>query len=295
MAIISTFLRSPVPDTIDSMITSELFFMGLLDTTSNCREGYRSIFHYWESEKWRGVDEQVRQEILAVPTIRELRKMLKRLPDTWRSDWKQVRGRVFRSALLYALDGHPDLLRELVEPFGLTNACRNWGIPDAFVKNELVAVRREIDEPFRLLALGSEAAPSAHVQATLERLIGNRQDCQYVAFAGRKMDSGVHRWAAEKLFPVHYVGTNSNKGLDQDAVLQLIKKSTHVVIFTREGTAPDEETVELARSQGCTIRVSQYAAQRSGVNSTATGAGSGGNAGSAPGSATARRRSLRAV
>ena len=295
MAIVSMFLRISAPDTIDTMIASEIFFMGLLDTTSNCREGYRSIFHYWESEKWRGVDEHVRQEILAVPTIRELRKMLKRVPDTWRSDWKQVRGRVFRSSLLYALDGHPDLLHELIEPFGLMDACRNWGIPDAFVKNELVAVRREIDEPFKLLALGSEAAPAAHVQATLERLIGNRQDCQYVAFAGRKMDMGVHRWAAERLFPMHYVGTNSNKGLDQDAVQQLITKSTHVVIFTREGTAADEQIVGLARSQGCTIRVSQYAAQRSGVNSTATGAVSGGTAGSAPGAATTRRRSLRAV
>ncbi|MFC0698216.1 hypothetical protein [Paraburkholderia humisilvae] len=295
MATDSMFLCHPVPDIIDTMIASEIFFMGLLDTTSNCREGYHSIFHYWESEKWRGVDEHVRQDILAVPTIRELRKMLKRVPDTWRSDWKQVRGRVFRSALLYAIDGHPDLLQELVEPFDLMDACHKWGIPAAFVKYELVAVRREIDEPFRLLALGSEAAPATHVQATLGRLIGNRQDCQYVAFAGRKMDMGLHRWAAEKLFPMHYVGTNSNKGLDQDAVQQLISRSTHVVVFTREGTSPDEQIVRLARSQGRTIRVSQYAAQRSGTNSTAAGARSGGTTGAAPPVTTTQRRSLRAV
>lgn len=295
MATDSTFLQNSQPGTIDTMIASEIFFMGLLDTTSNCREGYRSIFHYWESEKWRGVDEHVRQEILSVPTIRELRKMLKHVPDTWRSDWKQVRGRVFRSALLYALDGHPDLLHELIEPFGLMDACRKWGIPDAFVKNELVVVRREIDEPFKLLALGSEAAPAAHVQATLERLIGNRQDCQYVAFAGRKMDTGLHQWAAERLFPMQYVGTNSNKGLDQDAVQQLISRSTHVVIFTREGTAADEQIVSLARSEGRTIRVSQYSAQRSGSNSTATGAGTVGAPGSESRASAPQRRSLRAV
>jgi hypothetical protein len=277
------------------MIATEIFFMGLLDTHSHCREGYRSIFHYWESEKYRGIDEETRQEILNTPTIRELGKLLKRLPDTWRSDWKQIRGRVFRSGLIYALDSHPDLQHDLVEPFGLLDACRTWGIPDAFVKTELAAVRREIAEPFRLLAIGSEAAPASHVQATLERLISKRQDCQYVAFAGRKMDTGLHRWAAEKLFPIQYLGTNSNKGLDQDAVQQLIARSTHVVVFAREGTVVDELVVAAARAQGCSIRVSQYADARPGPTATPTDSRSGGNAVPGDHTGATRRRSLRAV
>lgn len=241
------------------MLDTEIFFMGVLDTLTRCREGYRSIFHYWESEKYRGVDEQARQEILNAPTIRELKKLSRQLPETWRGDWKQIRGRVFRSALLYAIQAHPDLEPQLLGPFGLLDACGRWGIPPAFVKTEIAILRREISEPFKLLAIGSSAAPAVHVQATLERLIGKREDCQYVAFAGRKMDTGLHQWAAEKLFPIHYVGTNSNKGIDRDVQLQLIDQSTHVVLFTREGNAPDAFAVENARRLGRSIRVSQYA------------------------------------
>jgi hypothetical protein len=126
--------------------------MGVLDTLTRCREGYRSIFHYWESEKYRGVDEQARQEILNAPTIRELKKLSRQLPETWRGDWKQIRGRVFRSALLYAIQAHPDLEPQLLGPFGLLDACGRWGIPPAFVKTEIAILRREISEPFKLLA-----------------------------------------------------------------------------------------------------------------------------------------------
>jgi hypothetical protein len=277
------------------MIATELFFMGLLDIRSRSREGYQSIFHYWESEKYRGVDEQVRQDILNIPTIRELQKLLRRLPESWRSDWKLVRGRVFRSALIYAHAAHPDMHRELMEPFELVEACRKWGIPDGFVKTELAAARHEIEEPFRLLAIGSEAAPANHVQATLERLISKRQDCQYVAFAGRKMDTGLHQWAAERLYPIHYVGTNSKKGLDQNAVQQLLPRSTHVVIFTREGTAADEQIVAAARAEGCKIRVSQYSVARPAAKSPAANSRAGSTADATGRTGTARGRALRVV
>ncbi|WP_259394467.1 NADAR family protein [Ralstonia pickettii] len=277
------------------MIASELFFMGLMDVSLDSREGYRSIFHYWESEKYRGVDEGVRQEILAAPTLRELRKMLRRLPETWRSDWKQVRGRVFRSALLYAVESHPDLQKELIEPGGLIEACSNWGIPDAFVMNELKAVRQEIESPFRLLAVGSVDAPPEHVQATLERLIGKRSDCQYVTFAGRRMDVGLHLWAAQKMYPIHYVRTKLNSGIDGHVVQQLIAKSTHVVFFTREGTAPDADYIERARQQGCSVRLSQYSPPSVGRSVTATGARAGRTADGGASSAATQRRPLRVV
>jgi len=277
------------------MIATELFFMGLMDVTSDSREGYRSIFHYWESEKYRGVDERIRQEIIATPTVRELRKMLRRLPETWRADWKQVRGRVFRNALLYAIESHPDLQNNLVEPQGLIEACSSWGIPDAFVTTELKAVRREIESPFRLLAIGSVDAPPEHVQGTLERLIGKRNDCQYVTFAGRRMDVGLHLWAAQKMYPIHYVRTKLNSGIDGNVVQQLISKSTHVVFFTREGTAPDSDYVERARKQGCSIRLSQYSPPNPGRPAAAAGARPGRAApGTASGTA-AQRRPLRVV
>lgn len=277
------------------MIASELFFMGLMDVSLDSREGYRSIFHYWESEKYRGVDEGIRQEILAAPTLRELRKMLRRLPETWRTDWKQVRGRVFRSALLYAFESHPDLQSELIEPSGLVKACSDWGIPDAFVTNELKALRHEIESPFRLLAIGSVDAPPEHVQATLERLIGKRSDCQYVTFAGRRMDVGLHLWAAHKLFPIHYVRTKLNSGIDGHVVQQLIAKSTHVVFFTREGTAPESDYIERARQQGCSVRLSQYSPPNSRRSAAATSTRTGRTASGSASDAAAQRRPLRVV
>jgi len=50
-----------------------------------------SISHFYEAEKLRGVNEELRQEVLGCPTARAARKLAKRHETMWRQDWKLLR------------------------------------------------------------------------------------------------------------------------------------------------------------------------------------------------------------
>lgn len=237
---------------------TDTLFLGLLDASGESREAYRSLAHYWESEKYRDIDETTRQIVLDVPTVRELTKAVSRLPQTWRPDWPKVRARVFRCALHYAAEGEPQSFAHDLSIDRLVASCVKWGMPEAFARREISTFLAHHRNPLRLLAVGSAKAPRPHVHATLERLIGERQDVQYVAFAGRGMDASLHQWAATRHFPLVYEGASSDQPLGKAGKRRLIERCTHLVVFTSEGNAADADAMQTARELGRTVRISQY-------------------------------------
>lgn len=82
---------------------------------------YQSIGHWFESEKFRGVDEALRQEVLEQPTAKEARKLGSRHPDEIRPNWRTIRAQVLRTGFFMAARQNPSVAIIFAELAQLTS------------------------------------------------------------------------------------------------------------------------------------------------------------------------------
>lgn len=70
---------------------------------------YLSIGHWFESEKFRGVDEVLREAVIQCPTPAEARKLAARHKDRYRVDWRLARARILKAGLMMAAEQNSDV------------------------------------------------------------------------------------------------------------------------------------------------------------------------------------------
>lgn len=182
-----------------------------------------SLTHFYESEKFRGTAEGLRVAMLDARTAREAGKIAKKNQTLWRSDWKKVRGNVFRAGLAmqvlqskHAMDSARQGFSQSIE---LGSQKRVGGLPGAFVAHEL---QRFFDKPAKggRLLLGAIALNGCvpdDIWARLDALFVADKPLSAAIYAGKDSNNKIELWCAFNGVPVRLTSQNSSRLREEDA------------------------------------------------------------------------------
>ena len=182
-----------------------------------------SLLHHYESEKFRGVDDELRQEALLIPAARELRKFTKKRVKRWRADWRSVRGDVLRSGMamqaLHTDTGKRKLLAAFNQAMELSAQRSVNGLPGAFVAAELqkLMLTSKNRQSERLSAVVLNGCAPEDICSRMDALYGNGKPISATLYAGLDADPVLEMWCAARAIPVRLVGTDARRFRETDA------------------------------------------------------------------------------
>lgn len=227
-----------------------------------------SLEHFYQSERFRGSDEDLRAEIIGAPTAKEARKLALRHAEKSRPDWAQCHARIMNAGLWMQLREHPRLgfaLRQLGDdalveypyrdPYWVPPSGQNAGGGFA----ELVhAARRKLNgQTVRVAVTGGRGFSNEFLLKTkLEGFFANLTPDVMLVGGNKGAEEMVERWAIEQCLPVrHFFMRGRGSRTEQDRHYQnLLRAATHVVVFS-QGEASIDRLVELAKQFGRPTRI----------------------------------------
>lgn len=176
-----------------------------------------SLVHHFESEKFRGVDEAIRLEILNCATPKLAQKVAKRHMDKWRKDWKSVRGRVFRAGLaMQAIQNRKVRIaaRQAFErSMELCGVKRIGGLPSAFIASELQTFFQKPSNTScgKLGALAIKGWVPGDIRARLDSVFLHDKPLSATVYAGADSDPLVEQWCIQNAIPVRIAFEDENE------------------------------------------------------------------------------------
>lgn len=167
-----------------------------------------SLVHHFESEKFRGVDESLRLEILNCATPKLAQKVARRHMDQWRKDWKAIRGRVFRAGLAMQVIQSRKVRIAARQAFDrsmeLCEAKRIGGLPSAFIASELHTFFQKPSSTScgKLGALAIKGWVPGDLSARLDAVFIHDKPLSATVYAGADADPIVEQWCIQNAIPV---------------------------------------------------------------------------------------------
>ena len=245
-----------------------------------------SLEHFYQSERFRGTDEELRAAIIAAPTPKEARKLALRHAEQSRPDWAQCHQRIMNAGLWMQLREHPRLgfaLRQLGEEAAIDYPYRDpfWAAPSGekagggFARLVHAARRKLNGQTVRVAVTGGRGYRNEFLLKTkLEGFFTNLTPDVMLVGGGKGAEEMVERWAIERCLPVrHFFMRGRGSRTEQDRHYQgLLRAATHVVVFS-QGEASIDRLVELAKQFGRPTRI--VLTDPSGATLRSQGAGQG--------------------
>lgn len=196
-----------------------------------------SVSHFYESERFRGVNDLLRIEILAQPTAREARKLAKRHGDQQRKDWDRTHKLVMCNALWFQSIEHPEVMEAISKQGGYAygGVDEYWSPRSgdgAFIKALDYLAKRQA-KPIRVFLYGvgphlGDFRFDAHMQMLFRRI---RPDEVLIGRGGGFSDV-VEAWAIKNSVAVRRRHTFSRLHRASDASMHAsLEGVTHSVLF----------------------------------------------------------------
>lgn len=194
-----------------------------------------SLVHHFESEKFRGVDETIRLEILNCATPKLAQKVSKRHMDKWRKDWKSVRGRVFRAGLaMQAIQNRKVRIaaRQAFErSMELCGVKRIGGLPSVFIVSELQKFFQKPSNAScgKLGALAIRGWVPGDLCARLDAVFLQDKPISATVYAGADSDPIVEQWCIQNAIPVR-VAFADEKRIREGMAPTLIHRANSMLV-----------------------------------------------------------------
>ncbi len=223
---------------------------------------FTSVVHFFEAEKFRTVDEVLYLGALNCPTLRELRKYVKRHKDQWRDDWLGIRVRVMVCALVYAYWSNPQTEFWQDTEAGrkaLATELESLGFPPKFSAGVVGEFHTLIQNPSYTL-LGVDHAPPDIIGKrlnTIHRANGRRWTLNH--WLGRHTNWKMNEWAVGQFIPVRYFGANGQR-LIEDSMDAMSGPSSKVYLFEQRGGKHMDKALRFLRGKKAAVEIDFYAA-----------------------------------
>lgn len=222
-----------------------------------------SLAHFYESEKFRTgdeADEELRRTVLASPTAKAARKLAKRHITRWRSDWRTVRGRVFRAGLSMQAAQSPQVMQALkaIADEALlwsSDSSRRGGLPVSGMAREIATLlhgRQDGATPrVGMLALDGYTPPD--LVARLDALFAGERPHGVAYFVGESSSVAAEDWAAQVAAPLRFVGDPAQR-LRASECTELLKRINLLVVCAPSTRKEVRELVKAAKAKKIAIR-----------------------------------------
>ena len=232
-------------------------------------ESYSSIEHFYQSEKFRGVDEAFRLRIMAMPTAREARKAARKRTDLIRADWEFVRNRVMATAIWLKLAEHDRYAQALLNNEGLAHSAyafqdHYWGdlragVSIGFYRRLLLAYRaRRQGGLMRVLVTGSSSFKDFDaLSAKLKSLFRNKSPDEILINCDRGADSLAEEWALQNQIPVRHFPLRGSQSKTERLrrADEVLGQATHSIVFWQGVSPRIAEIVHEIRARAIPLRL----------------------------------------
>lgn len=231
-------------------------------------EIYASIEHFYQSEKFRGVDELLRLAIIELPTAKEARKAAMHHERDARLDWEKIQNRVMATAIWLKCREHKEANEALTNTEHLEQIYRlpdhYWGstrkgVSVGFYAKVLQGVRaRLLKGGMRVLITGSASFTNRFLfTQKLDSFFNRRLPNEIHIGCNKGADWLAECWAIEKHLPVfHYPLKNGRSSTERTRRNKaIIDTCTHLVAFPQGQGGDVESIIELAAERSIPSRI----------------------------------------
>lgn len=177
-----------------------------------------SISHFYEAEKLRGTNEDLRQTVLACSTARAARKLTKRHAAEWRPDWNGVRGAVLRSGLAMQMVQSAEARRLIRAAYDRSielaaSARRVGGVPAPFLASNISRIfeQGQSRTACRLGLLVLQGYEPDDLEARLDALFGANPPYSAAVYVGEEASHQAEAWCMRRAVPLRYVGEQGQR------------------------------------------------------------------------------------
>ena len=232
-------------------------------------EFYSSIEHFFQSEKFRGVDEPFRQHVMGLPSAAEARKAAARREQTKpRPGWASLQDRVMQAAIWMKIREHSHYANALLESDDFSDAYRfkdhYWGISRKGLSlgnyATLLSTTRDLlrTGSMRVAIAGSRTFINKELhKRKLDAFFARSLPTEILLGCNKGCDDMTERWAIENYVPVrHYPlqgGRSATERLRRNTAM--LSEATHLVAFWQDKTSEVAEVVDLAKSLDLPSRI----------------------------------------
>jgi hypothetical protein len=207
-------------------------------------EYYQTIAHWIESEKFRGSNEELREEVIHMPTGKEAAKLAGRNSDQIRKHWKSVKSRVIKCGMFMALDQNPDLVARVKPLAALTSLEVGMEFdPDKrigfynlanYVGLLWEAADAIINRPNRLTLVVGHKGESRSKMNALEKSVDLVHVTQLLIPIVKGTSTAAEDFALEKYIPVKFSRAPKGK-IDADFIVQLVHQTSSLLVVENKG------------------------------------------------------------
>lgn len=231
-------------------------------------ELYASIQHFFESEKFRGVDEEFRQHLMELPTAREVRKAALRRDHHVRPDWERIQNRVMATAVWLKCREHQEVSAALLTLKAFDGIYRlkdhYWGtdrkgVSVGFYGRVLREIQKRLQNGgMKVLITGSREFSNQFLFTSKLNAFFNRAFPDEVLIACSKgADAMAEAWALGHYIPVsHYPlkgGRSRTERIRRNS--SVIDVATHLVAFMQGEGGDVNDLIELAKTKAIPSRI----------------------------------------
>ena len=229
---------------------------------------YFTIQHFYESERFRGVDEALRRLVMSMPTAREARKTAMQNATRIRADWPEVHERIMACAVWMkmrerpeyakALVANPDLAREAYPFLDKHWSNRRPGVTLNRYELLLLQIRDQLLRgTMRVAIVGSRGPWNPFLfQSKVDFLFRRAKPDVLLLGPHKGIDEIATAWAIANLVPVRYLPAKSKPGRSERERQnkEFLRAATHAVVFSR-GDVDTLAFIEAAKAVGRPVKL----------------------------------------
>ena len=225
---------------------------------------YYSISHWFESEKFRGVDEVLREAVLQAPTASEARKVANRYKDRCRIDWRAVRARVLKAGFMMAAEQNQDV-REKLARFAQTTSLE---INIEFEEGKTISGHAltwyagvmwdasdiYINRPARVLFAAARKITYADKPTHIDKFISPSSISQVIVPIAKDASPIGEEYAIKHSLPVRYCYAPRGK-LTPPFTRDLAQDANQILVMERKGGKQFDQLITSAKELGRTVKL----------------------------------------
>lgn len=223
---------------------------------------YQTITHWFESEKFRGVDETLRVEILNAPTCKEAVKIAKRKVEIIPASWKLLSARVMRAGLAMSAQQNPEVMERIRKLAMLTPldveiafnpGAQIHGYPAKWYCGIQVEMAHAMVSKPQILAIAGISSTSYEAKKSLIDKHANPATLSMMIVPIARNASAVgEEWAIAHRAPLHYAFAPKGK-LDPEFLKSLATLANKFLVFERKNGSLFDPLIAHAKSMGRTV------------------------------------------
>lgn len=209
-----------------------------------------SLEHFFQSERFRGVCEPLRLEVLSQPTSREARKLALAHISKQRADWEKRQPKVLRCGMWFQCIEHPWITGAIQSGAYVFDRRDPFWRPKrgdgAFRKLEIY-LRDKLSKPMKVFVFGTGDARNNQFRLDMQfqKLFRNQRPDELLLGDGYGFDDLAEAWAIEHMIPVRRRPRLSRLARIADSTLQAtLSNASHAILFA--GKSPNQEIARLA-------------------------------------------------